>query len=300
MLITQKEYIGKFEKLLSVANISEVEFNTIIKELVFQTPQNAEQRDIPFVIRTSLLDKNEKCKNISRCSYVPDFLKEKIPLQRCNFKEQQVFYASIASGMKNFSDGAQPSLIETTMQRIIDDPKFDARIAAASRWRFVDQPIFWHLSHFENSVKQNENFSFLFNQFDNHLKNHCTSNDEYQNFTEKLNYLSELFCRDYDREKVYKITASFHNMVIKSFRPFGKMYDAFIYPSAYTNGEGMNIALSKEFVYHKKIYCDLVVLYKINRNPADTMNIWFAPFAQSKPDELGNLNFFSIDIPIVE
>ena len=47
-LITYEEYKEKFERLLSDTDISEVEFNVLIKELVFQTPQNAEQRKIPF------------------------------------------------------------------------------------------------------------------------------------------------------------------------------------------------------------------------------------------------------------
>jgi hypothetical protein len=82
---------------------------------------------------------------------------------------------------------------------------------------------------------------------------------------------------------------------MKTFQPFDKPYDALIYPSANTKGEGMNIVLTKDYVDNKNIYCDIVMLYKINRNPTDAKNIRFIPYAQATPDKDGNLNFTSID-----
>lgn len=290
-IIAFTDYKQKIEQLLTETIISEKNFDSLIEDLVYQTPLGAIQLDYtPFLIRTSLLDKNEICRNVSRCSYVPDCIKDKIPLQRCNFEKQQVFYASIPGGMVNFSDGAQPSLMETVMQRIIDDPTFDLREVAASRWKITRQPVFWFLPHYEDSRKKNKNFAFLFNHFDNFLKDN-DANGNYQDFTEKLNYLSDLFCRNYNREKTYKVTAAYYNKVIKSFKPFDSCYDALIYPSANTEGEGMNIVLTKDYVDMKNIYCDLVVLYKIKRNPNNPKNIWFAPYAQATPDEDGKLDF---------
>ena len=49
-----------------------------------------------------------------------------------------------------------------------------------------------------------------------------------KNFTQKLNFLSELFCRDYNREKVYKVTAFYFNMVMTSFKPAKVMMLLFI------------------------------------------------------------------------
>ncbi len=293
-IISFNSYQGKFESLLAdiPKAILELEFDSLIEDLIYQTPMGAMQLNpTSFLIRTSLLDENETCTNVSRCSYVPDSKIDKIPMQRCNLKGQQVFYASIPGGMKNFSDGAQPSLMETVMQRIIDDPTFDARKAAVSRWQIKTQPVFWFLPHYTDSINSNENFKFLFNHFDNYLKEQSISNEHYQNFTEKLNYLSGLFCRNYDREKTYKVTATYYNKVMKLFRPFGSYYDALIYPSANTKGEGMNIVLTKEYVSRKNIYCDLVVLYSVNRNPNNNKSIWFIPFAQAIPDESGNLAF---------
>jgi hypothetical protein len=186
-IISFSEYKDKFEKLLTDKTISETEFQSSIEDLIFQAPiQAVELGHTPFLIRTSLLEKNETCTNISRCSYVPNSIKYKIPLQRCNLKEQQSFYASIPGGMTNFSDGAQTALLETLMQKIIDDPTFDAREAAASRWQIKKQPLFWSLPHFADAIKNNENFKFLFTEFDNFLKAHSTSQEHYENFTEKL------------------------------------------------------------------------------------------------------------------
>lgn len=72
--------------------------------------------------------------------------------------------------MTNFSDGAQPSLMETTMQKIIDDPTFDLREAAASRWKIKRQPIFWFLPHCLDSTMKNQNFKFWYDHFDAFLK----------------------------------------------------------------------------------------------------------------------------------
>ena len=58
----------------------------------------------------------------------------------------------------------------------------------------------------------------------------------------------------------------------------------------------MNIVLTKDFVDKQNVYCDLVVLYSINRNPSNAKNIWFTPMAQAIPDEFGNLDFKPIDI----
>ncbi len=294
-IISFSEYKDKFEKLLTDTIISETEFQCSIEDLIFQVPiQAIELGHTPFLIRASLLEKNEICTNVSRCSYVPDSIKYKIPLQRCNLKEQQVFYASIPGGMKNFSDGAQPALMETLMQKIIDDPTFDAREVAASRWQIKEQPLFWSLPHFADSIKNNGNFKFFFTEFDNFLKADSTSQEHYVNFTEKLNYLSELFCRNYNKERTYKVTATYYNQVMKTFEPFEKPYDALIFPSANTKGEGMNIVLTKNYV-DKNIYCDIVILYKINRNPTDIKNIRFIPYAQATPDKDGNLEFKSLD-----
>ncbi len=177
------------------------------------------------------------------------------------------------------------------MQRIIDDPSFDGRIAAASRWQIKQQPVFWFLPHRTESISNNENFKYLFNHFDNVLKGNTSSNELYNGFTEKLYYLSELFCRDYDKEITYEVTAAYYNKVMELFEPFNSTYDALIYPSANTKGEGMNIVLTKNYVDKQGIYCDLVVLYSIKRNPEDAKNIWFIPTAQAVPDKRGNLDF---------
>src|SRR6266481_2099652 len=95
-IISFKEYKEKFEKLLTDVTISKAEFDSFIEDLIFQAPLGAMLLNhTPFLIRTSLLDENETCTNVSRCSYVPDKKKNNIPLQRCNLKDQQVFYASI-------------------------------------------------------------------------------------------------------------------------------------------------------------------------------------------------------------
>ena len=290
-IISSQSYKEKFDNLISDNNISDEEFISTIGSLVYQVPLGAMQKAIPFIVRTSLLDKDEVCQNISRCTYAPDFLKEKIPLQRCNLKGQQCFYASIPGMMVNFSDGAQPSLMETTAQKIIDDPTFDARHAVASRWQIKKQPLFWYLTHHDHSKKNNENFKFLFNETNDFLKEEELTTNNYQNFTEKLQYLSELFCRNDNKENVYRITATYYNNVIELFKPFNSSYDGLIYPSANTKGEGMNIVLTKDYVDKENIYCDLVVLYEINRNPRDIKNVRFTPIAHAKPDEFGNIDF---------
>ena len=293
-IISASNYKHQFEKLITDTIISDLEFESAVQDLIFQTPIAMNKMAIPFVVRTSVLGRNEICSNISRCSYVPDSLKDNIPKQRCNFEGQQVFYATIPGGMTNFSDAAQPALLETTMQKIIDDPTFDSRLAAVSRWQIIEQPLFWFLANNIDSVKYNENFKFLFEQTNSFLKENSPV-IEFQNFTERLDYLSQLFCRNSNKQEIYKVTEAFYNGVMRTFKPFDKLFDALIYPSANTYGEGMNIVLRKEYINNKNIYCDLVVLYVIIRNAKNSKDIRFESFAEAKPDELGNLHFKPIE-----
>ncbi len=214
-IITYEEYKTLFEKLLLNYEITENEINSTIDILINQTPFNWWQlKRTPFLIRASLLDEGEICSNISRCSYVPDHLVKKIPLGRCNFEEQQIFYACIPGEMQNFSDGAQPALMETLLQKIVDEPKFNGRIAAVSRWQVIKQPTFGMLLHNAKSRLTNKNFAHFYNEFDNDLKANSVTESDYICFSKKLKYLSELFCKNDNRENTYKVTSTYYNKMM--------------------------------------------------------------------------------------
>ena len=60
-IISVSDYKEQFEKLISDTTISDSEFDCTIEDLIYQAPIGAMQKAIPFIIRTSLLDKNETC-----------------------------------------------------------------------------------------------------------------------------------------------------------------------------------------------------------------------------------------------
>jgi hypothetical protein len=75
----------------------------------------------------------------------------------------------------------------------------------------------------------------------------------------------------------------------------GLSIDGLIYPAANSEAEGMNIVLRKELVDENLLWCDLVVMYSMQRNPSNRKQIVFSEASNSCiPDAAGNLKFNAI------
>lgn len=291
--ITLKKYIESFNKMLNDPDLSCESIKGRINKLIQQTPISFQQINLNFLVRTSVLEKGEICTNISRGSYNPD--RDGIPLQRCNYKKQQVFYGTIPGGMKNFGDGAQTSFMETCFDKIKEDPTFTNRFILTTRWKFKYPPLVWVLPFHSGSIELNDNFKFLFTQFDSFLKRESKDESTYLDLKAKAEFLSGLYCTNENKKAAYRITATFHNELCKAFDlQMEEKLQGLIYPSANTKGEGMNIVLNKDFVIADNIFCDHAVLYYFQRHPDDPKDISFFPVAACDPDENGNLHFVAL------
>lgn len=289
-VITSEEYIQYLEHLMSNESLSCEDIKLDIRFLITQTPVSFQQIPFSFIVRTSVLGINEACSNISRCTYNPD--SRGIPLQRCNYAEQQVFYGSVPGGMKNLGDAAQSSFMETCFDRIKEDPSFSDRFIVSTKWTLKKAPLLWVLPFHVGSIELNENFDFLFRNFDTYLQDNSQTTSQYLDLKRKVEYLSGLYCKNENKKVAYKITATFHNELRDLFN--AKMedkIDGLIYPSANTGGEGMNMVLNKEFIANENIVCDLAVLYHYRRNETNARDISFFPVAEAIPTSSGELSF---------
>lgn len=289
------KYTEVFNKLITAQNLPDDSLIMRVNQLLSQTPISFQKINMPFIVRTSVLDPGEHCQNISRCSYNPDTTQ--IPLQRCNSKGQQVFYGTIPGGMTNLSDAAQSSFMETCFDRIKEDSTFNNRFIVATRWIFRQSPLVWVLPFHSGSLELNENFKFLFEQFDTKLKEISLDEATYLDLKAKAEYLSGLFCCAENKKASYRVTSSVHNEMLRNFNE--QMEDrlhGLIYPSANTKGEGMNIVLEKDFITPQNIYCDVAILYYFQRNPGNPKEISFLPRATGIPDQNGDIVFAPLEL----
>lgn len=193
--------------------------------------------------------------------------------------------------MTNLSDGAQSAFMETCFDRIKEDLTFDNRFVVATRWMFKKPPLVWVLPFHSGSMELNENFKFLFEQFDKVLKEQSVDEATYLDLKAKAEFLSGLFCCSENKLATYRVTATVHNELIRNFN--AQMEDrlhGLIYPSANTKGEGMNIVLEKDFITPDNIYCDHATLYFFRRTPGNHKDISFFLFADGEPKENGDVD----------
>lgn len=288
--LSSNVYIQVFNDLLKAKDVSCEAMKDRIYDLIPQTPIFFQKLNLDFIVRTSVLDLGEICANISRCSYNPNC--EGIPLQRCNYKKQQVFYGTIPGGMKNLSDAAQSSFMETCFDRIKEDLTFTNRFVVATRWKFKKTPWVWVLPFHSDSLELNQNFKILFDTFDAFLRRESNDEATYLDLKTKVEFLSGLYCMNENKKAVYRITATFHNELCRRFNSKRKeKIQGLVYPSANTKGEGMNIVLNKDFITEYNIFCDHAVLYHFQRAPDDSTEIFFFPIASCEPDANGNIHF---------
>ena len=265
-------------------------FRKLVREIV--TP--VRNINYPFVVRSSPNNTGEIFSNISRCSYNP--FVESIPLQRCNYRSQQVFYGAIPANMKNI-DAGMTALLETSID-YAENINNRSKHFTLSRW-VLQRPLkVFVLPFSQQSAKNNNDFEEMNKIFDSLLLQTFPNQETYQYYKGFLEYMSEIFCKGVDKtekDKYYKISAAFYNELMDMSKSEGKDIDGLIYPSANSKSEGMNIALKKELIDEKQLVCDHTIMFIMLRNPNRSNDIWF-PLASSpsEPDSNGNIEFKNI------
>jgi hypothetical protein len=70
------------------------------------------------------------------------------------------------------------------------------------------------------------------------------------------------------------------------------LYDGLLYPSANTEGAGINLAIYKELIDQKILKCDVVTMYMMNRDPFNAKHLVALPISNnSLVGTNGNLYF---------
>jgi hypothetical protein len=106
----------------------------------------------PLVARCSLINEGEPV-IASRCYYPSDQYKHLVPLQRANFKEEQVFYCAVHSG----ADGDHPmfTAIVETMHAKIRDERVQSIYMILSTWICTRPLKLWALPFSDRSCEVN-------------------------------------------------------------------------------------------------------------------------------------------------
>lgn len=243
----------------------------------FTTPEK-------FLVRCSKNNPGEIFTNISRCSYNPNTIN--IPLQRCNYKEQQVFYCAIYSDTE-FSTTSMTCLTETGWE-YIEDFGISHCFFTLSRWQ-LKRPLKLLALPFSalGSIKNRD-----CKRIRNELEQEIIKQNSYPNkIIESLEYMSDIFCKRDNRKQYYHISSAFFNYIFNQ-RFVGGQYDGLVYSSANTEGSGMNVALRKELVDNKIIYGDLATIWVMQRNPNDNRHLITYPVSNdSLTSSNGGLHF---------
>lgn len=237
------------------------------------------------VVRASKNRPGEVFTTTSRCSYSP--FPKTMPIQRCNYPEQQIFYCSLYSNTEQAST-SMTCLVETGWE-YIEDFKLASCNFTLSRWRLKRPLKLFVLPFSKISCEKNEDFKRIKENIEADIKLKFEVTDE---IMECLEYISDVFCKREEKSKYYKISASFFNSLI-FYQRYNKIsYDGLLYPSANTDGAGINLALYKELIDEKILECDVATMYMMNRDPSNVKHLLAVPISNdSWVTSSGNLYF---------
>jgi hypothetical protein len=241
--------------------------------------------DNKFVVRASLNNDNKIFTNVQRCSYPPDY--KRISLQRCNYRGQQVFYCSMYSDT-DFTDTSLTCLIETAKETL--DNNIDRKYITLSRWELVRPLNLWVLPFCDVSCNKNRDFKKYRDEAIDEINQYKNS----QEVIKSLEYMSNVFCQSRNKNLYYKISSAYFNSLLLYEKINGFFCDGLAYPSANTEGAGINVVLKKEVIVSKIIYCSSATMYLMERNHSRWNDIsWFPASDTAFVKQDGNFSFYS-------
>lgn len=241
-----------------------------------------------YVVRCSMNGSGEVFKNITRCSYNPQT--HDIKLQRCNYPEQQVFYCSMYSDT-DLASSSMTCIVETAWEHI-ENFEETRTYCTLSRWQCTRPLRLWVLPFSEQSCQKNRDFKRIRETMTGLISNSDRDKDE---MIKPLEFMSDIFSKRNDKQVYYKISSAFYNSLLFYEKFFETKYDGLIYPSANTEGAGLNIALKKELIDDKTLFCDVATMYSILRSPRNPKNITAVPASNNAwTEDNGRLRFTTI------
>lgn len=241
------------------------------------------ESDNMYVVRASKNGNREIFRDVFRCSYNP--ISSDIPLQRCNYPEQQVFYCSMFT-QTNESSTSSTCILETALEQV-KDYKITKAYYTLSRWD-LKRPLRLAILPFSKlSHKKNTDFKIMSESIKESQKNHKDINEILAAHT----YMSEIFCRRRKKKIYYKISAAYFNYIMKL--PF--IFDGLAYPSANAEASGINIALRKSMIDDGilEFYCAIV--YRLRRDATNKRKLSVLPCSSFASPNLEGLVTFTLD-----
>lgn len=236
-----------------------------------------------YFTRASLNRNGEVFRHWQRCSYNPKL--EEINLQRCNYPKQQVFYCS----MDSETTSADPDItcIVETCWEYIKDYKQRRFYVTMSKWMAMRKLKVLVLPFLDISSEKNSTFQKIKEQANKEiLQNFDNSNEIFA----KLKHISNIFSGSHNKKRLYKISAAFFNFLFKYDHQ--NIYDGLMFPSANTEGSGINLALKKHLIDHEILMFDSAAMFSIQRNPIKRKSLCIqgaSHIAKSRRD--GKLDF---------
>lgn len=241
-----------------------------------------------FVVRCSMNQPGEVFQNISRCSFNPN--PETIKLQRCNYPHQQVFYCSMYSDT-DYASTSLTCIVETAWEHI-EDLSSARSYCTLSRWQCKRPLRLWVLPFSDKCCTKNRDLKNIRDNMKKILMDQPHYTDD---MFLALEFITDAFCERDNKQHLYKISSAFYNTLCFFEKQINQKMDGLLYPSANTEGAGINIVLKKDLINDKTLYCDVCMMYSISRDPSNPKNLSAYPSSnESWADALGNLHFTTI------
>ena len=243
-----------------------------------------------FIVRARYNNSGEIFNNTKQLSYNPDA--EKITFQRANFPKQQIFYASVPTST-SFVSCSTSALLEVALE-YVKNHESNREYFTLSKW-LIKKPLNVIILPFsKRSIDRNDDFLKAYTVQNQILDS--VFNEEVEStkklYIEALKFISDLFCERQNKKNIYKITATYFNLMLEFLETKNYKIDGIIYPSANTESAGMNIALKKDLVDEGTLIMNYVTMYKMQRKPNNIKSLFFDKVSDDvQPNSAGNFTF---------
>lgn len=240
----------------------------LIENLCVKKPMLFLTIDYKILARSSYNIYNEKVSevfnNVKRLSYNPNI--KDIKLQRCNYPKQQVFYGAVGYDHE-FASMLATSVLEVCFE-YVKQTDMDIHYMTVSRWQITQPLNVFVLPYASSSIMKNPEFKSASEHFDTYLPALAEEfNVSIEYIKSYLEFISEIFCKREDKANWYKISSAYFNYLMRYAAFQNVRLDGLLYPSANTEGAGINIVLQKHVIDSAIIYADKAIMYKAHRNP---------------------------------
>jgi hypothetical protein len=274
------EFKNRVEILANSTDQNQHDIEQVIAEYYGKLGVLEHESDNMYVVRASKNGTQELFKDVYRCSYNPNL--SSIPLQRCNYPAQQVFYCSMFTQTAN-STTSMTCILETALEQV-KDHKINKAYYTLSRWNLKRRLKLAILPFSKLSHKQNSDFKIMSATTKESLKKHVNRKEIVAAYT----YMSDVFCKRRQKKLYYKISSAYFNYVMKLPHNF----DGIAYPSANTEASGLNVALSKSIIDNGILVFFCAILHRLRRSDSNKRSLTVFPCSKiSYPDFAGNLIF---------